>query len=410
VQIPGRRARSRDTLTFSAASHPPLAAACFALVLALTAVLVLAGFDLGSELLTYFVALGAAFVLSSLVGRLRPESVVEISEGSNGRELRLWHGRRAAEIHLDELASVRWEHDVGHPTLTLTDLRGASLTIPLGTWTDEERLLEELEAAARAAGASGSVGHAVPVRKPPWIAPTRFAAAAVTALALFALVVELRDDEPAVERVTPTRIEATSGGTTSPFAGSRPCSVYVVPLDRPSEERANDIARALTRFPVLPCAMPSLALDTRALEPEREQLDGSILAGSLSELFVAEWKERPSTIIGITEHDLFSSADPSLRFVFGFAFGNLDLQGFAAISTARMGSGEARMRRLETMVVRYVGLHYFGLEPSEDSTSALYRTITGRADLDRMRPELAEPPPSQIDLRNARAQFLFGGG
>jgi hypothetical protein len=410
VQIPGRRARSRDTLTFSAASHPPLAAASFALVLALAAILVLAGLDLGSALLTYLAALGAAFIVSILVSRLRPESTVEISEGSSGRELRLWRGSRAVEIHLDELASVSWEHDVGHPTLTLTDLRGAIVTIPLGTWTDEGRLLEEIESAARAAGASGSVGHPVPVRKPPWIAPTRFAAAGVTALALFALIVELRRGEPAIEGVTPTRIESTSGRTTTPFAGSRPCSVYVVPLDRSSEERANDLARALTRFPVLPCAMPSLALDTRALDPEREQLDGPILAGALSDLFVAEWQERPSTVIGITEHDLFSSADPSLRFVFGFALANTDQQGFAAISTARMGTGDARMHRLETMAVRYLGLYYFGLEPSDDPGSAVYRTISSRADLDRMQPELADPPPSQIDLRNLRAQFLYGGG
>lgn len=410
MQIPGRRARSSETLTFSEASHPPLAAACFALVLMVAALLVLAGFDLGPTWLTYVVALGAAIALSGLAARLRPEKIIEISEGSNGRELRLWHGRRAAEIHLDELASVVWEQDVGPPTLTLSDLRGASVTIPLGTWTDEEQLLEEIESASRAASASGSVGHPVPVRKPRWITPARLAALVVTTFSLLALIVGLRSSEPAIERVTTERIEATLGGTTSPFAGSRPCSVYVVPLDRPSEERANDIARALTPLPLLPCAMPSLALDTRALDPAREQLDAPVLAGALSDLFVAEWKERPSTVIGITEHDLFSSADPSLRFVFGFAFGSTARQGFSAISTARMGTGDARMRRLETMAVRYVGLHYFGLEPSNDPSVALYRTISSRADLDRMRSELADPPPSQIDLRNERAQFLYGGG
>ena len=124
------------------------------------------------------------------------------------------------------------------------------------------------------------------------------------------LVSELRR-EPAVERVTPERIAASAGSTQAPFAGSLPCTVYVVPLDTASVERADEVSRRLTELPVQPCSLPPLRLDTQALDPTRGQLDALVLAAQLRDLFVGEWDERKSTVIGVTEHDLFTSGDPS---------------------------------------------------------------------------------------------------
>ncbi|MGH3134471.1 MAG: hypothetical protein ACRDNY_12160 [Gaiellaceae bacterium] len=76
------------------------------------------------------------------------------------------------------------------------------------------------------------------------------------------------------------------------------------------------------------------------------------------------------------------------------------------ISTARMGSGEDRFQRLETMTMRYLGFLYFGFPPSPEPDSALYETILGLPDLDRMRPQYSDPPPTDAELRAARERFL----
>lgn len=409
-----RRSKDEGALTFTAAAEPPWAAVCFAVVFLLFAALTLAGVDLPLGVkavpLLLVIPVGAALVLSWVVGRRTTKGNVDVFDTDDGRELRLFDGRQAEGIRLSELASVSREQEGEAPALTLTDLRGASVTIPLGIWANEDRLLELIELAMKDTGASGTVGPSVPVHTPAWIMPVRIAGVLVSGVSLLVLLDGLppRGGER-VERVTPGRIEETRGRTTQPFAGSRPCNVYVVPMDRPSEERANDVSRSLAqRLSLVPCAMPSFAIDVQALDSAREQLDAPFLAGKLSEQFLAVWDDRPSAVIGITEHDQFSSGDPGLRFVFGSAFRN-NLQGFAAISTARMGSGEGRQRRLETMAMRYVGLYYFGLELSSDRSSALYHTIRSRGDLDRMRPEFSDPPPSDIDLRAARARYLASG-
>ena len=76
--------------------------------------------------------------------------------------------------------------------------------------------------------------------------------------------------------------------------------------------------------------------------------------------------------------------------------------------SAQSGDGEARARRLETMAVRMVGQHYYGLQPSDDPMSALYEGLTSRNDLDRMQPEYSDPPLTQMELFEARARYLAG--
>jgi len=409
VRFLRKRRKAEGELTFTAAAEPPWPGACFAGVLGLFAVLVVAGVNLPPEVFPFLIPMGAALALTWVVGKRTSRGNVDVFDGGSGREIRLWDGRRAAGVQLHELASVSREQEGEPPALTLTDLCGSSVTIPLGLWAQEDRMLEVIDHARKETGASGGVGHPVHVHKPAWIAPARIAFLLIIAASIVTVVSQLPQDEsePSAELVTPARIAETAGRPTSPFAGSRPCNVYVVPLDRPSEERANDLARALAeRVSLLPCAMPSAAIDPQALDAGRAQLDGAALAVDLFDLFVAEWEDRPSTVVGITEHDLFSSEERGPSFVFGASFGNDALQGFGVISTARMGTGDGLERRLETMAMRYVGLYYFGLETSEDASSALYHTIMSRDDLDRMRPQFADPQPSDLDLRQARARYL----
>jgi hypothetical protein len=209
--------------------------------------------------------------------------------------------------------------------------------------------------------------------------------------------------------VTPEDIQRTSGLTGYPFAGSRACDVYVVPLDRPSEDESAAIARFVARrVHVSACVTSSTALSPEILDAFRHQVNVGLLIDRMIDAFRPVWHKRPSTILGITALDVYWPAQPDWRFAFAGTATVGRTQGYAAVSTARFGSGTAHRRRLETMAMRYVGYLYFGLHPVADEHSALYPTLLGLDDLDRMRPQFSDPPPSANALRRARIRFLRG--
>ncbi len=223
------------------------------------------------------------------------------------------------------------------------------------------------------------------------------------------LVVLFDRDSPegGIAAVTSERIELTLGATIQPFAPDRACGVYVVPIDGPSSALAARLAQALPRrVQVQACATSSFRLDLAALDRRREQLDGVIVSDQLARAFQDTRGIAPATIVGITAFDIYSSAFSEDEFGFGVAKRFPQKQGFAVVSTARMESGEDRFRRLETMAMRYVGLLYFGLPESSSPTSALAPAPESLEELDLLRPEFSDPPPSSAALVAARKAFL----
>jgi predicted Zn-dependent protease len=211
-----------------------------------------------------------------------------------------------------------------------------------------------------------------------------------------------------IPAVTAERVELTLGATVQPFAPDQACGVYVVPVDGPSEGVASRLVRALPRrVPVRACATPSFRLDPAAVDHQREQLDAVIVADQLARAFQDVRGIAPATILGVTAFDMYSSAFATDPFDFGVAKQFLQQkQGFAIVFTARMGSGEALSRRLETMVMRYVGLLYIGLPESSSPTSALAPSVGTLEDLDRLEPRFSDPRPSDAELVAARQEFL----
>jgi hypothetical protein len=262
-----------------------------------------------------------------------------------------------------------------------------------------------------------------PARKqpaePPRTAPSRrwtrlrwIARLAPIAVFITVLVVNLVQSVGGTEKprgVTPDEIRGTAGLTAAPFVGTRACDVYVVPLDQPSETESAAVTRFLARNAhVASCLTPSLALSPEMLDGVRHQVNAGLLIDRLIDAFRPVWHRRPSTILGITALDVYWPPRPDWSFAFGGYTSVGRTQGYAAVSTARFGQGSAHRRRLETMAMRYVGFLYFGLQYSSDEHSALYPTLLGLDDLDRMRPGFADPPPSPRDLHGARARFLRG--
>lgn len=92
--------------------------------------------------------------------------------------MRTWEGRpivlrqrrrRRTQIWLDELASVEREHIGRSETLRLTDSNGTSVAIPIRSWPQEQRLLEQIAEAAAATGAPGEVGTISEIPQPRWV-------------------------------------------------------------------------------------------------------------------------------------------------------------------------------------------------------------------------------------------------
>ena len=58
------------------------------------------------------------------------------------------------------------------------------------------------------------------------------------------------------------------------------------------------------------------------------------------------------------------------------------------------------------MALRYLGFFHYGLSASSDAESVLGPTILDLGDIDRMQPELSDPPPTHEELRAARERVL----
>jgi predicted Zn-dependent protease len=218
------------------------------------------------------------------------------------------------------------------------------------------------------------------------------------------------DDSSAVgvPAVNAERLELTLGATGQPFAPERACGVYVVPVDNASERVAGRLARALPRMvPVKACATPSFRLDPSALDHRRKQVDAVIVADQLARAFQDARGVAPATILGVTSLDMYSSAFAIDPFDFGLAKQFPDQkQGFAVVSTARMGTGAELGKRVDTMAMRYVGRLYFGLPESSSPTSALASSARTLEELDLLEPRFSDTQPSDEELVAAREEFL----
>jgi hypothetical protein len=157
------RARNQQVV-FRRVAQPPWLGVCFFVAITILALLTLAGVTFpaiaGSRFLVPF---GVALLLASAVGRRLGEDSITIFEHDNRPLISVEQNRRSARMPLDELAAVSREPPGARPLLELTDVRGSTLRIPLGSWTDEEHLLATLADTAERVGAAGDVGD--PLRR-----------------------------------------------------------------------------------------------------------------------------------------------------------------------------------------------------------------------------------------------------
>jgi predicted Zn-dependent protease len=159
-------------------------------------------------------------------------------------------------------------------------------------------------------------------------------------------------------------------------------AVVLVPLGEFPVDKANDIAaKEAADYGLVISVAPSLPIHPTAVNQDRGQLTGEVLAQSL---FGAHPEANGRTlVIGLTTQDIYIAG----RVDWSWAFGMRNSSGVAVASSARMGrfldpGGE--WNRLTKMVTRDIGFLYYGLEATGDRGDVMYEDILSLDDLVRI--------------------------
>lgn len=142
--------------------------------------------------------------------------------------------------------------------------------------------------------------------------------------------------------------------------------------------------------------LPRTALPASAFNRQRKQY----VAEKLIEVLHRPLGD-PRVVIGLAAEDMYTRDKPSWRYTFSIR----DPHGFAVVSRARMDprvlgltpDPGLRMRRLQKMVLKNVGVLALELPVSANPRSVLYDSILGPDDLDFMTQEFRPPAPSRAE-------------
>jgi predicted Zn-dependent protease len=141
--------------------------------------------------------------------------------------------------------------------------------------------------------------------------------------------------------------------------------------------------------------LPALSLDGQAVDEPRGQAIAEELITTIRRRYTHLVRNPNARVIGITPRDMFILAMQK-RWRFAFSLRGDDRR-FAVISYARMDpvaygqppNEELLRSRLRKMVMKDIGVMYYGLPLSNDPRSVMYSNILGIDDLDRMTEQFA---------------------
>lgn len=193
---------------------------------------------------------------------------------------------------------------------------------------------------------------------------------------------------------------ATPRATGSPDASSRSVTgrdVHLLALGGFSRSDASKLARHITvTLGVKADVLGSASLPTAAFDRKRRQYVAEKLFPILRDR--RSGARSADVVIGLLKDDMYTSGVPAWR----FAFGVRSQDGLAVVSQTRMDphilgltpDPALRMRRLQKMVVREVGVLSLGLGLNRNARSVLYDTILSTDDLDLMTEDIRPAAPS----------------
>jgi len=194
-------------------------------------------------------------------------------------------------------------------------------------------------------------------------------------------------------------VVAITPGIDARASSSAAQPVFFVPLGEFSQSEAAALARFVEReLGVQTGVLSRSAIPKTAFNRQRKQLVAETL------IDVVAGRRTTATdapvLIGLTVEDMHTRAIPNWRFSFSIRHPS----GLAVVSRARMDpralglfpDPALRMRRLQKMVVKNVGILSLGLAQSRNPRSALFDVILSTDDLDFMTSHFRPPVPTRL--------------
>ncbi|HXW08307.1 MAG TPA: hypothetical protein VD833_23955 [Vicinamibacterales bacterium] len=167
--------------------------------------------------------------------------------------------------------------------------------------------------------------------------------------------------------------------------------LYLVGVGREAPDAAASLSSHFEGTLKIPIRLLTpLPLDETAVDAARSQVVAERVIGTMQSKYAALAQDPRARVIGITGADMYIQ---SMRGRWSFAFSQRSRdQKFAIVSYARMdpanfglpSDDSVRDSRLRKMVMKNIGIMYFGLPASSNPRSVLYGNILGNDDLDRM--------------------------
>lgn len=182
---------------------------------------------------------------------------------------------------------------------------------------------------------------------------------------------------------------ATAAPTLIPSLSGDPV-LYLAAIGGFPEDVLADLATFVnTKYDIEVRLLAPLSPDESAFDPERDQYVTEELLNGLVQSYPKARPDDGSVVIGILRDDVYILDRPDWY----WAFGMRGDSGYAVVSTARMGDlqdpvAPIVMSRLRKMILRNIGVLYYGLPLNQDPISVLYVEVLGVDDLDRMNEEL----------------------
>ena len=167
--------------------------------------------------------------------------------------------------------------------------------------------------------------------------------------------------------------------------------LYFVSIgDVPADLLNNMVSHFQERFGVPITVLPSLSFDRVTFDPVRSQLVADELISAVRIRYPTLARNPRTRVIGITPYDMYMRAtQDTWRFTYSLRSheDHFAVVSYARLDPAQLGppaSDELLQSRLRKMLIKNIGIMYFGLPVSEDPRSVLYGNILGAEELDQM--------------------------
>ena len=225
----------------------------------------------------------------------------------------------------------------------------------------------------------------------PWTAAARLLGIAAILSGCYAWPITIAP-APIAESAPPEPAATTKPGaptrTQPPFIPIAPTgrSLYLAAIgDFPADLLAELADHFSKKYGIDVAILAPSSLDQSGFDSVRDQFVAEDLVDALVRAYPRPASDDGSVVIGLLTNDVYIRDRPD----WNWAFGTRGDTGYAVLSTARMGPLDEPIpsiikSRLRKMVLRDIGVMYYGLPFNYDPLSVLFFDVLSVDDLDRM--------------------------